>query len=414
MRKNRRVLFLGNLAVAYNRDVLRGAAKYAASQPEIRIFFPDNFEMADFPKLIRGDICGVLTAGSPPAWRLSEEIAQRQLPAVDVSAEAPSSKLPRVITDDVAVGRMAANYFVDRGFRRLVYYGMENRYWSDARRDGFIAQANARGATAEYFHKQEQEAEDRQGIYPSAAVRWLKRLTTPVAVYAGDDLLGTYLIDACRRLKLKVPEEVAILGTDNDDLYGQLRAPHLSSILLDTYNIGFRAMALLYQIMRRRKLRTTQVLIPPLRVITRLSSDIFGVEDDLVREGLKMIHRNLKSGVSVKWLADQLAVSRPTMERHFVATLGRTPATEIQRIQMETARGLILDSDMPIARVAEEAGYSSPRQFSTSFHHYFDQTPRDMRKAKRLEDARSPEHSIGKQLSMVAPSRTVDRPFIRL
>ena len=391
MRKNKRVLFLGNLAVAYNRDVLRGVAEYAGGNPEIRVFFPDNFEPADLPALIRGDIHGVIVAGCPPAWKLSEAIAIRGVPAVDVSAELETSSLPRVVTDDAAVGRIAADYFIDRGFRRLVYYGMSQRYWSDARRDGFIAQAAARGATAHYYRKQEAEAEDRAGLYPSTAARWLKHLSKPAAIYAGDDLLGTYLVEACRHLKIRVPEDIAILGTDNDDLYGQLRTPHLSSILLDSRNIGLRAMEMLYQRMRGKKIKTMTVLIPPIRVITRLSSDIFGVEDDLVREALGLIQQNLPSGISVKWLADQLAVSRPTMERHFLAALNRTPATEIQRIQMETARQLVLDSDMPIAQVAEKSGYSSPRQFSTSFHAYFNETPRNMRKTHRYAAAASPD-----------------------
>ena len=407
MRKNKRVLFLGNLAVAYNRDVLRGVAEFAGRQPEIRVFFPDNFEPADLPALIRGDIHGVIVAGCPPAWKLPEAIAIRGVPAVDVSAELETSSLPRVVTDDAAVGRMAADYFIDRGFRRLVYYGMSQRYWSDARRDGFIAQAAARGAAAQYFRKQEAEAEDRAGLYPSTAARWLKHLSKPAAIYAGDDLLGAYLVEACRHLKIRVPEDIAILGTDNDDLYGQLRMPHLSSILLDSRNIGLRAMELLYQRMRGKKIKAMTVLIPPIRVITRLSSDIFGVEDDLVREALGLIQQSLPSGISVKWLADQLAVSRPTMERHFLAALNRTPATEIQRIQMETARQLVLDSDMPIAQVAHKSGYSSPRQFSTSFHNYFSETPRNMRKTHRYAAAAPPDSGT-RGLIVVAKSESED------
>jgi LacI family transcriptional regulator len=391
MRKNKRVLFLGNLAVAYNRDVLRGVAEFAGQQAEIRVFFPDNFEPADLPALIRGDIHGVIVAGCPPEWQLPEKIAQRGVPAVDVSAELETSSLPRVVTDDAAVGRMAADYFIDRGFKRLVYYGMSQRYWSDARRDSFLAQAASRGASAQYFYKQQAEAEDRAGLYPSTAARWLKHLVKPTAIYAGDDLLGAYLVEACRHLKIRVPEDMAILGTDNDDLYGQLRTPHLSSILLDSRAIGLRAMELLYRLIRGRKIRNATILIPPIRVITRLSSDIFGVEDDLVREALGLIQQQLRNGVSAKWLADKLAVSRPTMERHFNSALSRSPATEIQRIQMETARQLVLDTDMPIAQVAEEAGYSSPRQFSTSFHHYFKETPRNMRKTHRYAAAASPD-----------------------
>lgn len=380
MPKNRRVLFVGNLNVAYNRDVLRGVADYTAGHPEVRVFFPENFAPSDLPSLMDADIHGLILGAYPASWKMSEKIARCGIPAVDVSAERGASSLPRVMTDDKAVGRLAADYFIDRGFRRLVYCGMADRYWSDARCAGFVEQASARGALTECFYKEQTAVEDRAGLHLSKAIRWINQLTKPTAVYAGDDLIGAYLIESCRQFGVRVPEDVAILGTDNDDLYGQLRTPHLSSILLDNHRIGRHAMELLQLLMRRRKPPVATLLVPPVRVITRLSSDIFGVEDELVRNALGLIQQNLRSGVSIKWLTNELAVSRPTLERHFLATLGRSPATEIQRKQMEIARHLIVETDTPIAKVAVEAGYSSARQFSTSFHQYFNLTPRDMRK----------------------------------
>lgn len=391
MRKDKRVLFLGNLMIAYNRDVLRGVAKCAATRPEIRVFFPDSFESADIPGLLQGDVQGVIVAGCPPTWRVPVTIAQRGIPAVDVSAELKPSSVPRLVTDDAMVGRMAADYFIDRGFKRLVYYGLSQHYSSDVRQEGFCQQASKHGIAARCFQKESAEAEDRAGIFPGTAARWLKDLPKPTAIFAADDHIGAYLAEACQHLKIRIPEDVALLGVDNDDLYGQLRMPHLSSILQNTQEIGLRAMEMLYRLMHGKKVKASTVLIPPVRVITRLSSDIFGVEDQMVREALGLIQQRLRNGLSVKWLADHLAISRPTMDRRFLAALNRTPAMEIQRIQMETARRLILDSDMPIAQIAQEAGYSSPRQFSTSFHKYFKLTPRDMRKTYRYAATGSPD-----------------------
>jgi LacI family transcriptional regulator len=383
MPKNRRTLFVGNLNVAYNRDVLRGVAAYTAQHPDIRVFFAENFKPADLSSLVSADIHGIILGGYPPVWKMSHRIAELGIPAVDVSAELGSSCLPRVMTDDKAVGRMAADYFMDRGFRRLVYYGMVNRYWSEMRLAGFTDQATARGAQTQSFLKQQTAVEDRAGFYSVKAVSWIKKIPKPFAIYAGDDLIGSYLIEVCRQIGVRVPEDVAILGTDNDDLYGQLRTPHLSSILLDSRRIGLQAMEMLQRIVQRGTPAVKTLLIPPIKIITRLSSEIFGVEDALVRESLGLIHQNLRKGVSVKWLAHEMAISRPTLERHFIAAIGRSPAKEIQRMQMEAARHLIIDTDTPIAKVALDTGYSSPRQFSTSFHEYFNQTPRDMRKTQR-------------------------------
>ncbi|NNM85871.1 MAG: substrate-binding domain-containing protein [Phycisphaerales bacterium] len=375
------------MAIAYNRDVLRGVAAYVASRPQLRVFFPDNFEPSKLNRLLQSEISGVIVASVPPVWKLQDKIAVRGLPAVDISADLEQSKLPRVATDDRAVGQLAANYFIDRGFKQLVYYGMARRYWSVARGQGFVHQARRRGAIVQSFYKDEADGEDLAGLFPATAAKWLKTVSKPSAIFTGNDQLGAYLVEACQQLRIRVPEDVAILGVDSDDLYGQIRVPHLSSIRQDSREIGRQAAEWLERLMHARKLKVNTLLLPPAGLVTRLSSDVFGVEDVLVRTALGLVQRQLHEGPSTKLLVAKLDVSRPTLERHFLKALGRSPATEIQRLQMEKARQLVLDSDIPIATVAAQTGFSSPRQFSTSFRHYFKETPRTMRKHHRYAPA---------------------------
>lgn len=382
MRKVKRIVFLGDLTVTCNRDVLRGIAEYADGHLDLRVFFPARVDPGNVAELVRADLDGIAMGSSPAFWKLPQSIAERKIPAVDVSGEGADFNMPAVTTDNEMVGRMAADYFLDRGFRRLAYFGMAQRRWSDLRGSGFAAQCRARGVTILGSYHQQDEPDGPCQLFFGALPRWLLSAEKPVAIFAGADSLGTSLVDGCKHANIMVPEQVAVLGVDNDDLFGQLRNPRLSSIAVNSREIGLRGMELLHGLMEKRRAPAlTQV--PPVQVITRLSTDVLGVQDELVRQALGLISQHLRSGVSVKVMAAHLAVSRPTLERRFARALGRSPASEVRRMQLETARRFLLNSDIPIAQVAAEAGYSSARQLSTSFHAHYGVMPKEMRKAHR-------------------------------
>jgi LacI family transcriptional regulator len=382
MAAKRQVLFLGSLSIGYNRDILRGIGDHAARDQRIGIIFPTDYEPANANWLHQTDLSGVIVGACPQFGALLSQIVRAKKPVVDVSAEREAMGHTRIVTDDQAVGAMAADYFVDRGFKHMVYYGMAARHWSAMRWRGFQKRAQDRGAEVQHFDRPTGSTNHRAGFFPCPVAQWIHSLNHPTAVFAGDDLLGAEVMETCQQINISVPDELAILSVDNDDIYNCWRNYRLSSVVLNTREIGRRAMDTLFRLIQRRPVASTTILIQPIQIVTRFSTNIFGVSDPLVREALQLIHKGFGGGISVKGVASELAVSRPTLERRFALELNRTPAAEISRVQAEFARRRLLDTDKTVTEIAAEAGYSSARQLRAALDQHFATTPRDMRKLK--------------------------------
>ncbi|MHB1767631.1 MAG: substrate-binding domain-containing protein [Phycisphaerae bacterium] len=379
----RQILFLGNLSIGYNRDILRGIGDYAVQDRNLHIMFPTDFEPTSTNSLNQLAPSGVIAGACPQFGQLLSRLIGSGTPAVDVSAERETAGLPRITTDDQAMGAMAAEYFINRGFKNLVYYGMAARHWSAMRWRGFQKRGQQEDVKVRHFDRPTGTANHQAGLFPCPVADWIKSLHHPSAIFAGDDLLGAELLYTCQLLDIKVPEELAILGVGNEDLYGVWRNNRLSSVVLNTAEIGRRAIETLNRLMEHRAPLSATIQIPPIRIVTRFSTDIFGVSDELVRRALELIHKQFGSGISVKGLAYKLAVSRPTLERRFTSALGRSPAVEISRVQADFARRRLLDSNQCVEKVAEEAGYACARQLRAALDQHFGTTPRELRKLRR-------------------------------
>ena len=378
----RQILFLGSLSIGYNRDIVRSVGAHAAMDPRMQILFPTEYEPANATGLEHADISGVIVGACPQFSQLLSHLVRRKKPVVDVSAERNSLGHTRIATDDQEVGKLAADYFVDRGFKHLIYYGMAGRHWSAMRWRGFQQRAQNRGASVEHFDRPTGWANHRAGFFPFPVAQWIRSITHLTAVFAGDDLLGAEVLETCRQINISVPDQLAILSVNNDDIYNTWRNSRLSSVVLNTPEIGRRAVDTLFRLIQGRSVPSKTILINPIQIVTRFSTNIFGVSDPLVREALELIHAGFGKGISVKRIASELAVSRPTLERRFALELNRTPAAEISRVQAEFARRRLLDTDKSVVQIATEAGYSSARQLRAALSQHFAATPRDMRKLR--------------------------------
>lgn len=378
----RQILFLGNLSIGYNRDILRGIGDHAAQDRRLQIIFPTDYEPAGTNRLRQVGISAVILGVCPQFGPLISQLMRSGIPAVTVSAERELPGLPRITTDDEAVGMMAAEYFINRGFKNLIYYGMPARHWSAMRWRGFQQRARDRGTSVEHFDRPTDSENHHAGFFPCPVADWIKSITHLSAVFAGDDLLGAEVLETCRQINISVPDQLAILSVGDDDIYNTWRNYRLSSVVLNTPEIGRRAVDTLFRLIQGRSVPSRTILINPIQIVTRFSTHIFGVSDPLVREALELIHAGFGKGISVKSIASELAVSRPTLERRFALELNRTPAAEISRVQAEFARRSLLDTDKSVVQIATEAGYSSARQLRAALNQHFAATPRNMRKLK--------------------------------
>jgi LacI family transcriptional regulator len=315
--------------------------------------------------------------------RLAKIYRDSRKPVVEIFESRAKSEFPRILPDDVATGRLAARHFLERGFRHFAYFGAPGMLWSRERQTGFRAEiektfqeraASGRAGDPHSFtfttYETSVDSSDALGASnqrrAAAMGAWMRSLPRPLALLAASDTWGFELLQAAREVGLQVPEDIAILGVDDEELLCEIAHPPLSSIRIGAEQIGRLAVDLLDQLLHNKKPPAQIPRVPPMEVVTRQSTDVLAVEDNDVAAALRHIRAHAADGLSVKQLLDEIPVNRRTLERRFVSVLGHTPLEEIRRIRLERAK-VLLQTDLPIYEVAKRCGFATPEYMATSF-----------------------------------------------
>ena len=243
-------------------------------------------------------------------------------PVVDTACMLEGLEVPVVDVDHAAVGRLAAEYFLARRYRHFGYFGSGRARYARLREASFreaVGQAGGevRSCHIEYLPRLPSRTSWKR---VNAQVRdWLKELPKRVAVLADHDVAAHDLADMCQILGLAVPDDVAILGVDDDELECQLAFPPLSSVAIPAQRIGFEAARLLDRMLSGRRAVPKIVSLPPVRVVTRHSTSAFAVEEPLITAALHYIRNHLAEPLRVGAIAAALVVRRRVLERKFRA-----------------------------------------------------------------------------------------------
>jgi LacI family transcriptional regulator len=314
----------------------------------------------------------------------------------EASADPESSGeavLPSVLPDEEAVGRAAARHLLDRGYKR---FGCLSTRWrvGRLRQVGFVAEIEQ--ADADCVTLGDARFPSAEGVLPELvtqehAVSVLHRVPSPVGMFVVDDRAAIVTLSAAASIGLRVPDDVAVVGVNNDELLAEFARTPLSSVDLDVEQVGRVAAKLLDALMNGRDVDTVAGgrgnvwTVPPKEVVGRQSTQMLAVQDEAVREALTHMRRHACRGMTVGQLCKSIAVSRRSLERKMVRSLGRTPAEEIRRIRIEAARTLLRRQDIVLADVAQAVGYASQSSFTNAFVQVCGMTPGRWRRERLAE-----------------------------
>ncbi len=336
----------------------------------------------------------------PPAWlrnwrgdgiiaRIETEaiaavVRRTHLPVVDVSAARKVRNIPWVETDDRELARLAARHLIDRGFRTLAFCGEPRYNWSKWREQHFLLFAQEAGCNCHVFEGKSPSDKDYSWTRERRRLSlWVQELSKPAGVMACYDFKGQQLLDVCRELDVAVPEQVAVIGVDNDARLCRLCTPPLSSVIPDTHRTGYEAAQLLDRMMRGEKVGTEGVLIPPLGIAERQSSDVYAIDDADVAAALRYIREHACEGISVTDVLHAVPLSRRMLKHRFLKLVRRTPHAEIIRIRMERAGRLLRETDLSLAEIANRAGFADANYLSVAFKKQMGVGPRPYRAEMR-------------------------------
>jgi LacI family transcriptional regulator len=360
----------------YARELLGGIGEFALAHGPWWIHYAEVGPHDRPPRwLASWDGQGMIVRGENRP--LARAVAKLRTPAVDLT---PSRLLPRapwVKSDDAAIARLAADHFLQRGFRHFGYCGHHGLLWSERRGEGFAGAVRGAGHDCRVYVKPGRvsggDGESR------AIAAWLAGLPRPVGVFTCMDSRGRQVIDAARRAGLAVPEEVAVLGVDNDELFSTLSPLPLSSVALNPRRAGWEAAALLARMIAGESVGPAEHFIAPLGVVTRQSTDVLAVDDPELVEALRYIREHACTGIGVEDVLRHCAMSRRSLEMRLRALLGRTPREEIVRVKIGRAKELLAGTKLPVADVATRVGFEAA-YFSMVFKHQTGLSPREYRR----------------------------------
>lgn len=361
----RKVALLIETSNAYARGLLRGVVAYVREHRPWSLYLAEHARGERPPAwLAKWDGDGIIARIENPA--IARALRSVKTPVVDVSAARLIPTLPFFETDDAAVAQTAAEHLLERGFRHFAFCGDARFNWSRLRGEHFQRVVRAAG-------------HDCANYVPSLAGRrgeawqvddiaqWLKKLPRPLGVFACYDLRGAQVLDACRELGVKVPDDIAVIGADNDDLLCELSDPPLSSVILNPHRTGYAAAGLLDQMMSGRRVKGETHLIPPIGVATRQSTDTLAVDDRHVAQALRYIRDHACEGINVRDVLHAVPHARRRLEARFKKLLGRTPHEEIIRVQLNRVKQLLVETDLPLAEIAERTGFAHVEYLSVVF-----------------------------------------------
>lgn len=373
--QRRRVMLIVETSLVYGREVLRGINRYVVAN-EPWSMFVDLRELAYRPPawLENWDGDGIITRSTTPA--LAEQLKAWNIPTVDLTDIYGDQGLPHIGTDHEAVGRMGAAHLLERGFRHFAFCGFSGHNWSTRRYLGFKDAIEKTAGPVELLEGPWDSSSALTWEQQQAQLcDWLRGLPRPIGIMACNDMRGQHVLDACRRISAAVPEEVAVIGVDNDELVCELCDPPLSSVMPNPQRIGFEAAALLDRLMKGEEPTQMSKLVEPLGIVTRQSTDVLAIEDPLVASAVKYIRQHACDGISVVDVLQHVPVSRSILERRFRKFIGRSPQAEIRNVQLKRVKQLLRETDLPLERIAGLSGYDHPEYMSVVFKRELGQTP---------------------------------------
>ncbi len=373
------VLLFVETSREFGRGLLHGIAKYARLHGPWRVYRWTGALDSSLPEWKHLKIDGAIVRDVG----VVEGLAHSGIPVVFAQHNKESySPFPAIITDSAAIGAMAAEHFLDRGFQHFAYCGLNDFAWSRGRGEHFARRLAQAGFEIHLYHQHPREGRDARNDRneQNLIADWLRTLPKPVAVMCCNDDRALQVVEACKQADCEVPDQVAVLGVDNDVLVCDLADPPISSISLNTEGAGYEGARLLDRLMKGEPMTGQAIPVSPTHIVTRMSTDVLAMNDPDVSAALQFIRRNPNRLIQVDNVVEATNVSRRVLEKRFKSILRRSVHQEIRRVRVNNIVQLLIGSDMNITEIALHTGFDGVEHIARYFRKETGMSLRDYRK----------------------------------
>lgn len=376
-----RVALLIETTRTYTRELLGGIRRYIAEHGPWSTFIElRSLDSSPPPWLKHWDGDGIISRTF--TRETADLIAASGIPAVEIRSSHLCRDLPFVGMDNRLIGRMVAEHFYNRGYRNFAAYSLSTETFFELRVQNFVSAVKSAGCSCTVLPETEAEGVSDWEQAQARLIDWLEQLPKPVGVFAANDQLGVRLLDACQRAGIAVPEEVAVVGAENEETLCEFATPPLSSLRYDGATVGHRAAEVLDRLMSGKRPRQQETLIAPKGIVVRASSDDLVINDQLVAQASRLMREGVAAGITVEDVCRRLNASRSTLERRMKDALKRSPKEEIQRLRFRLVERLLQDTDLTIEAIAEQTGFTHSHYLQAAFKERHGITPGQFRKGR--------------------------------
>ena len=382
-----RVLFISDFTESFAHKLLSGIVDYSRQKEQwiVRRMPPEYKAQIGIPGVIRvakeWDVNAVIGQFEP-----TDDIglfAENGIVAIAQDYKKKFTTIPNITADYLGTGRMAARFFLERGFRNFGFFGMNDVCWSDERCDGFRREVEAAGFGDSFYSYRMQEI-DMVWYYQRNRLReWLRVIPKPIAIMACDDNQGANLIEACHGIGIKIPSEVSVIGVDNDESLCSLGSTTLTSIQIDIEEGGRQTAALVERLVSDPAAPVEDVVLRPVKIVGRMSTAAFATDDQQILKALLFIHKNALKKISVSDVMAEAALSRRLLERRFKNVTGKTLYEYITDQKLRYFAEQLADTDEQVINIALSMGENDTKSISRRFKQLYGCTPMEWRDKQR-------------------------------
>ena len=391
VKSRRKVALLVETSRSYGRDLLRGIALFARTRSNWSLLHQEMTLDTLLPEwLKKSAIDGVIARIDP---QTIDPLRQLDVPCIDVQCSHTFAGIPQVETDDQKVSQLAFEHLWERGFRRFAFCGFQFAHYSEARLRFFRELVDETGCPLSVYETPGKRNAPVTRIEESGLVdvepmsSWLVSLEPPTGMFVCNDIRGQQVLNVCRSIDLGVPDDIGVIGVDDDDTICPLCDPPLSSVHPDAEQVGHRAAEILDSMMNGKQAPANVEYISPKTVAQRMSTQVMAVEDREVAQACRFIREHACDGIDVNDLVEFTSLSRRQLERRFQIELNSTPHDEITAARIRKVKQVLRETDMTLEQIAPITGFSYKERLGAVFRRECGETPGAYR--RRMKTSRS-------------------------
>jgi LacI family transcriptional regulator len=299
---------------------------------------------------------------------ITKELLKLKIPTIlAIHNSSYPKNLPAIKTDSFSIAKMASDHFIEKGLKNFAFCGFDAYEWSNERKLYFCRFNSGAGYKTNIYLPPKRIKKNDWEKEQQHVSDWTKALPKPVGIFACNDDRGQHILEVCKMINLKVPEDVAVIGVDNDPMICDIGDPPLTSIALNVESAGYEAAKLMDSMINNRKIAGRHILVSPSHIIQRQSSNILAVNDSEVVKAIHYIKKNAKNKILIKDIVKTTGISRRTLERRFRNTIHRSIYNEIQLVRIELISKLLIETDLPVSQITSLFGFTDAEHISRYF-----------------------------------------------